>query len=86
MFICCDFSFQDLTTNIGKAYPDHVFYDKNMRECEGGGVPISKGEMIGEFNLGSTIVLLFEAPDNFEFTVQGEQKVLFGEALGQFTV
>ena len=57
-----------------------------MRECEGGGVPISKGEMIGEFNLGSTIVLLFEAPDNFEFTVQGEQKVLFGEALGQFTV
>ena len=79
------FLFQDLTTNTGRAYPDSVFYDKNMCDCNSGGVPVSKGEMLGEFNLGSTIVLLFEAPDNFKFTVEDEQKVLFGEPIGQFT-
>ena len=62
-----------------------MFYDKNMCDCNKDGVQISKGEMLGEFNLGSTIVLLFEAPQNFQFTVKPEQKVLFGESLGQFT-
>lgn len=46
---------------------------------------MTRGEMMGEFNLGSTIVLLFEAPENFQFTVQGDQKVRFGEPIGQFT-
>ena len=77
--------FQDLSTNTSKAQPDTVFYDKNMCECDNEGVQISKGEMVGEFNLGSTIVLLFEAPENFQFTVKPEQKVLFGEPLGRFT-
>lgn len=79
--IYCD---KDLTTNIGKAYPESVYYDKNMCENNYKGVQVSKGEMVGEFNLGSTIVLLFEAPENFQFTVQAEQKVLFGEPIGQF--
>lgn len=79
--IYCD---KDLTTNKGRAYPENVFYDKNMCESDSGGVKVSKGEMVGEFNLGSTIVLLFEAPENFQFTVKGEQKVLFGEPIGQF--
>jgi len=36
---------------------------------------------MGDFRLGSTIVLLFEAPPNFQFGVDDGQKVKYGEAL-----
>ena len=45
-------------------------------------MPIKRGEDFGEFNLGSTIVLIFEAPDNFEFDVTQSEKVLFGGQMG----
>ena len=38
--------------------------------------------MLGEFNLGSTIILIFEAPKNFEFRVEPGQKVQMGEPIG----
>ncbi|XP_035040028.1 phosphatidylserine decarboxylase proenzyme, mitochondrial isoform X2 [Hippoglossus stenolepis] len=55
--------------------------------CEGvvpvdGGVALQRGEAIGEFNLGSTIVLLFEAPKDFEFNLQPGQRIRVGEGLG----
>ena len=46
-------------------------------------MPMRKGEMFGEFNLGSTIVLLFEAPRNFEFTIEPGQKIRIGESVGK---
>lgn len=46
------------------------------------GVKIKRGEDFGEFNLGSTIVLIFEAPKDFEFYVNPGEKVLFGSKLG----
>jgi len=36
---------------------------------------------MGAFCLGSTIVLLFEAPPNFQFSVSDGQNVKYGEAL-----
>jgi phosphatidylserine decarboxylase len=47
------------------------------------GQPLKKGEEMGGFWLGSTIVLVFEAPEEFEFTVREGEKVKVGQALGK---
>ena len=47
-----------------------------------GGVDLKKGQNFGEFNLGSTIVLIFEAPKDFKFKVNQNEKVFFGCQLG----
>lgn len=43
---------------------------------------MKKGDRIGHFSLGSSIVLVFEAPDNFEFEVEVGQTVKYGQSLG----
>lgn len=48
----------------------------------GRGVALQRGEAVGEFNLGSTIVLLFEAPADFSFDLQPGQRIRVGEGLG----
>ncbi|KAK4706109.1 phosphatidylserine decarboxylase, partial [Phenoliferia sp. Uapishka_3] len=46
------------------------------------GQPLQAGDEIGGFWLGSTIVLVFEAPETFEFSIKMGQTVKVGEALG----
>lgn len=48
------------------------------------GIPIVKGEEMGGFMLGSTVVLCFEAPKNFQFDCKLGDKVKLGERLGHF--
>lgn len=43
---------------------------------------LSKGELLGQFNMGSTIVLIFEAPPGFKFNLQPGQVVRMGQRLG----
>ncbi|CAH6723611.1 phosphatidylserine decarboxylase proenzyme 1, mitochondrial [[Candida] jaroonii] len=50
-----------------------------------GGFPLTKGQQFGGFKLGSTVVLVFEAPDNFKFDLEVGQKVKVGQRLGSFT-
>mmetsp|Transcript_1060 Transcript_1060/g.1446 ORF Transcript_1060/g.1446 Transcript_1060/m.1446 type:complete len:134 (-) Transcript_1060:12-413(-) len=45
-------------------------------------IQVSKGEEIGHFNFGSTVVLIFESED-FEFSVQPGDRVLMGQLLGK---
>lgn len=42
---------------------------------------MKKGEYFGEFNLGSTIVLIFEAPDNFKLDLWPGKVVKVGHAI-----
>jgi len=65
---------RELKTNVRKKfdYDEQVFVDK---------VAMQKGQHFGMFNLGSTIVLVFEAPDNFQFAVQPGQRLLMGQAI-----
>ena len=83
---------QELTTNnkgsttfendLEKSFCSTLFTtsDEENGPCEG--VRVKRGDDFGEFNLGSTIVLIFEAPENFEFNVCQNQKVLYGSRLG----
>ncbi|EKM77018.1 hypothetical protein AGABI1DRAFT_108406 [Agaricus bisporus var. burnettii JB137-S8] len=46
------------------------------------GQPLEPAQEMGGFCLGSTIVLVFEAPDEFEFVVGAGEKVKVGQRLG----
>ncbi|KAM8743516.1 phosphatidylserine decarboxylase proenzyme, mitochondrial isoform 2-T2 [Acanthopagrus schlegelii] len=88
---------QELQTNAPR-YRKGSFYDRSyvvdgnqvltgtgeggLVSIDGGGVALQKGAALGEFNLGSTIVLLFEAPKDFSFNLQPGQRIRVGEGLG----
>ncbi|XP_075440287.1 phosphatidylserine decarboxylase proenzyme, mitochondrial-like, partial [Ascaphus truei] len=73
---------QDLHTNCSR----HVkgrFHDCSYTEHFGpGGLSLGKGAPLGEFNFGSTIVLIFEGPRDFQFHITAGSRIRMGEALG----
>ncbi|XP_048252354.1 phosphatidylserine decarboxylase proenzyme, mitochondrial-like isoform X4 [Haliotis rufescens] len=73
--IYCD---EELTTNNSRKQPHGTYFDKSFSNP----ISFNKGEMFGEFNLGSTIVLIFEAPNDFDFKIENSKKIKFGEAVG----
>ena len=46
------------------------------------GMKLGKGQKLGAFKMGSTIVLVFEAPQKFEFCVRPGDSVKYGQPLG----
>ncbi|KAI3642893.1 hypothetical protein MP228_012448 [Amoeboaphelidium protococcarum] len=48
----------------------------------GGGLQFRKGDEVGLFNLGSSIILVFEAPKDFRFCIKEGQKLNYGQIIG----
>ncbi|XP_055932397.1 phosphatidylserine decarboxylase proenzyme, mitochondrial-like isoform X1 [Argiope bruennichi] len=79
-------------TNVGsiKVYFDESLHT-NRKKCKKGSCEefhfnppvkiVEKGQPFGEFNLGSTIVLIFEAPKDITFNITAGQKVKYGELI-----
>lgn len=84
-------------TNVGsiKVYKDPELQTNCMRSRKGKcadllfshgalpGLPVSKGEPFGEFNFGSTVVIIFEAPKDFAFSVEAGQTIRMGQSLNE---
>lgn len=47
-----------------------------------GGITVQRGDEIGYFSLGSTVVLVFDAPAGFVFDVASGQRVQMGQSIG----
>ncbi|CAH1756794.1 9287_t:CDS:2 [Entrophospora sp. SA101] len=73
-----------LCTNKGEDLTVGTYTEASYRKASKllGGQPLRTGDEIGGFQLGSTIVLVFEAPDNFNFSIKPGQKIKFGQKLG----
>jgi len=71
-----------LKTNSARDRTVHCGGDAASRSYPGG-ARLSAGEALGGFRLGSTVVLVFEAPADFEWTAAPGEVLRVGEALGR---
>ncbi|CAG2115549.1 unnamed protein product [Medioppia subpectinata] len=69
-----------LATNRTKWRIGRDFNDLKLKK----NISLGKGDPFGEFNLGSTIVLVFEAPKNIEFDIKSGQKIKYGQLISRF--
>ncbi|KIY66734.1 phosphatidylserine decarboxylase 1 [Cylindrobasidium torrendii FP15055 ss-10] len=75
----------ELRTNVrGKRPPPGTFTEAVYSSASKilNGQPLTTAQEMGGFCLGSTIVLVFEAPADFEFSVEAGQKIQVGQKLG----
>lgn len=49
------------------------------------GLECIKGAELGKFLLGSSVVLVFEAPTHFQFSIEEGERVKVGQSLGELS-
>jgi len=70
--------YEDLTLITNRVnWQRNSYYDCDF----GAGLAYDKGELLGEFNMGSSIVLIFEAPKGYKLNLGIGQVVKYGEAM-----
>ncbi|KAJ8645897.1 hypothetical protein MRB53_007645 [Persea americana] len=86
----------ELRTNRPKTRLLHsIPPDERVYEPEGIGVMIKKGDEVAAFNMGSTVVLVFQAPvskslgkdgaaSEFKFCIKNGDRIRVGEAIGRW--
>uniref|UniRef100_A0A914YU43 phosphatidylserine decarboxylase n=1 Tax=Panagrolaimus superbus TaxID=310955 RepID=A0A914YU43_9BILA len=73
-------------TNVGDIYIDLEKNEKPVIKTETHEVlavdkVFTKGSKVGEFRLGSTIVLIFEAPEHVKFAVRAGDQLRYGQSM-----
>lgn len=71
--------FDDRLVTNAKRWTDGEWCDRRLDPS----IVFNKGEPFGEFNLGSTLVLIFEAPNDFQFGLKAGQRIKFGEPIAR---
>lgn len=67
------------TSNNGGGREQSDYFDVQFEEP----IDQNKGELFGQFNFGSTVILVFEAPANcFNFTVTMGSHIKVGQPVG----
>lgn len=56
---------EELKTNKWRGFKVGSMNEKEFDEAKIEDISLMKGELVGQFNMGSTIVLVFEAPTSF---------------------
>lgn len=73
---------QELITNQRKwRKMESRHRDSFLMGPQGEKIEMCRGQPFGEFRLGSTIVLLFEAPKDYKFKLVNGQRILVGEGI-----